>query len=88
MPLAGALAGPCREGEGGGRGGGFRESGGGGGGGLTFMVLGIWWVPLLDGRNSHLEVSPSLPSSAMASGIDTFLKLGWKMVRLTNCCFR
>ena len=63
-------------------------SGKGGGGCLTFIVMEIWWVPLLEGRNSHLEVSPSLASSAMASGIDTFLKLGWKMVRLTNCCLR
>ena len=54
----------------------------------TFMVMEIWWVPLFEGRNSHLDVSPSLPKIPMASGIDTFLKLGWKMVRLTNCCLR
>ena len=54
----------------------------------TFMVMDIWWVPLLEGLKSHLDVSPSLPKKAIASGIDTFLKLGWKMVRLTNCCLR
>jgi hypothetical protein len=43
---------------------------------LTFMVMDIWWVPLFEGLKSHLEVSPSLPKKPMASGIDTFLKLG------------
>ena len=55
---------------------------------LTFMVIDSWWVPLFEGRMTQLIVSFCWSRKLMASGMETFLKLGWKMVRLINCCLR